>query len=102
MAYICVALPGGILFAGRLWGDARNPPVTPRRNDRRRNGVFFNQVITSGVYTASIGLCGNIGASAPGEITVIGRGLMTNGLFIQTYTSAGVLADRGFHVSVQF
>lgn len=63
--------------------------------------VFFNQTITSGVYVATIGLCGNTGASAPGQITVVGRLGTTNGLFIETFNSAGVPADQGFHVVVE-
>ena len=64
--------------------------------------VFFNQTITSGVYVATIGLCGSVGASAPGQITVVGRVGTTNGLFIQTYNSAGVQADLSFHVVAAF
>ncbi len=65
--------------------------------------VFFGgSVITGGAYTASIGLAGNVGASAPGEITVVGRVGTANGLFIQTFDSTGALADRGFHVHVAF
>jgi hypothetical protein len=64
--------------------------------------VFFNQTITSGVYVATIGLCGSVGASAPGQITVVGRVGTTNGLFIQTYNSAGVPADLSFHVVAAF
>lgn len=64
--------------------------------------VFFNQVVTSGVYTATIGLCGNVGTSPPGEITVTGRVGTVNGVFIQTSDSAGNPADRGFHLNVLF
>lgn len=64
--------------------------------------VLFNQNITRGTYTASIGLAGNVGASAPGEITVVGRVGTANGLFIQTHDSAGALTDRGFHVVAMF
>jgi len=63
--------------------------------------VFFNQPVTTGVYVATVGLCGNLGASAPGQITVVGRFGTTNGLFIETYNSAGTLADLGFHVVVE-
>jgi hypothetical protein len=64
--------------------------------------VCFSAVINRGTYVASIGLPGNVGASPPGEITVVGRVTTTNCLFIQTYNSAGVLADRNFHVIVQY
>lgn len=87
----------GLLCAGQGFGV-----ISATRLFTGTYEVFFNQTITSGVYTASIGLCGNLGASLPGEITVVGRFGTTNGLFIQTYNSAGALADLGFHVSAQF
>ncbi|MEH6377504.1 hypothetical protein V7793_24695 [Streptomyces sp. KLMMK] len=62
--------------------------------------VCFNAPVTSGTYVASIGIPGNVGASATGEITVAGRNGTNNCLFLQTFNSAGALADRGFHVIV--
>jgi hypothetical protein len=62
----------------------------------------FNERITNGTYVASIGLPGNVFASPPGEITVVGRVSTNNCLFIQTFNSSGTLADRGFHVIVVF
>ncbi|QPP07851.1 hypothetical protein G4Z16_17205 [Streptomyces bathyalis] len=64
--------------------------------------VCFKVPVTNGTYTASIGLPGNSGDSDPGEITVVGRADTRNCLFIQTYNSAGALADRGFHVVVAY
>lgn len=64
--------------------------------------VFFDQVITAGTYVATIGIAGNVGASAPGEVTVVGRVGTNNGLFIQTYNSAGAPTDLGFHVVVMY
>ncbi|WP_058042958.1 hypothetical protein [Streptomyces roseifaciens] len=62
--------------------------------------VCFNVPITNGTYVASIGIPGNVGTSAPGEITVVGRFNTNNCLFIRTFNSAGALEDRGFHVHV--
>ena len=62
--------------------------------------VVFSHDLTGSAYVGSIGLPGSVGASAPGEITVVGRAGIPNGVFIQTYTSAGVLADRGFHLAI--
>jgi hypothetical protein len=62
--------------------------------------VVFSHDLTGSAYVGSIGLPGSLGASAPGEITVVGRAGIPNGVFIQTYTSAGVLADRGFHLAI--
>ena len=64
--------------------------------------VCFAVPITNGTYVASIGLPGNIGVPASGEITVVGRFATNNCLFIQTFNSAGMLADRGFHVAVVY
>ncbi|ROO61622.1 hypothetical protein EDC02_3569 [Micromonospora sp. Llam0] len=62
--------------------------------------VVFSHNLTGSAYVGSIGLSGSVGASAPGEITVVGRAGIPNGVFIQTFTSAGVLADRGFHLAI--
>jgi hypothetical protein len=64
--------------------------------------VCFAVPITNGTYVASIGFPGNSGASAPGEITVVGRAGTDNCLYIQTFNSAGTPADRGFHVVVVY
>ena len=34
-----------------------------------------------------------------GEITVVGRAGVPNGVFVQTFASNGVVADRNFHLS---
>lgn len=96
------AVTGAVASNGALCAGQGFGVVSATRISTGTYEVFFNQTITSGVYVASIGLCGNLGASAPGEITVVGRFGTTNGLFIQTYDSTGLLADRGFHVSAQF
>ncbi|RKT57385.1 hypothetical protein [Saccharothrix australiensis] len=65
--------------------------------------VFFGASdITRGAYVATLGLPGNVGASPSGEVNVVGRIDTANGLFIQTFDSAGALADRSFHVHVAF
>lgn len=64
--------------------------------------VCFDVEVTNGTYNASVGIPGNRGASQPGEVTVVGRVTTDNCLFIQTFDSAGVLADRGFHVTVVY
>lgn len=62
--------------------------------------IFPNRNIRACAYEATIGLSASSGASAPGEITVVGRATTTAGVFLQTYDSAGALADRGFHLTV--
>jgi hypothetical protein len=64
--------------------------------------VCFAVRVTHGTYVASIGLPGNESASASGEINVVGRIGTDNCLYIQTFNSQGVLADRGFHVVVAY
>ncbi|MFI5682713.1 hypothetical protein [Streptomyces sp. NPDC051636] len=64
--------------------------------------VCFNVPITNGTYVATIGLPGNVNASEPGEITVVGRIGTNNCLYIETFNSAGAPADRGFHVTVVY
>jgi hypothetical protein len=62
--------------------------------------VIFIQNVTRSAYLATIGLTGSAGVSPPGEIAVVGRAGNPNGVFVQTFTSAGVPADRSFHLHV--
>jgi hypothetical protein len=62
--------------------------------------VITTRNITACSWEATIGLTGFVGQSASGEITAQGRFLTNNGLYIQTFNSAGALADRAFHVNV--
>ncbi|MBV9142642.1 MAG: hypothetical protein JO115_17305 [Pseudonocardiales bacterium] len=62
--------------------------------------VIFNRKVRNCAYVATIGLAGSVGASPSGEIAVVGRASNVNGVFVQTFTSAGVTADRGFHLAV--
>jgi len=65
--------------------------------------VFFGgSNIVNGAYVATVGIPGNVGVSPSGEVVVVGRAGTTNGLFIQTFDSAGNPADRSFHVHVAF
>ncbi|MGI5213735.1 hypothetical protein [Plantactinospora sp. CA-290183] len=62
--------------------------------------VVFIQNITRSAFTATLGLTGSVGASPPGEIAVVGRAGVPNGVFVQTWNSAGTPADRAFHLHV--
>jgi hypothetical protein len=62
--------------------------------------VIFNRNVRNCAYVASIGLSGAVGASSPGEITVVGRFNNDRGVFVTTHNSAGAAADLGFHIAV--
>jgi len=62
--------------------------------------VDFAQNITGCAYLGTIGLTGSLGASAPGEITVVGRAGDANGVFVQTFNSAGALTNLSFHLGI--
>ncbi|AVT30291.1 MULTISPECIES: hypothetical protein [unclassified Plantactinospora] len=62
--------------------------------------VVFIQNVASSAFTATIGLTGSVGASPPGEIAVVGRAGIPAGVFVQTWNSSGVPADRAFHLHV--
>ncbi|MBF9127750.1 hypothetical protein I0C86_01870 [Plantactinospora sp. S1510] len=62
--------------------------------------VVFIQDVTRSAFTATIGLPGSVGGSPPGEIAVVGRAGVPNGVFVQTWNSAGTPADRSFHLHV--
>nr|MDT0662274.1 hypothetical protein [Micromonospora sp. DSM 115978] len=62
--------------------------------------VVFSHNVTGSAYVGTLGLSGSVGGSPPGEIAVVGRNGNPNGVFVQTFNSAGGAADRGFHLSV--
>ncbi|WP_329009872.1 hypothetical protein OG271_26260 [Micromonospora rifamycinica] len=62
--------------------------------------VVFSHDVTRSAYVGSIGLTGSVGASPSGEIAVVGRAGVPNGVFVQTFTSAGAPADRAFHLTI--
>jgi hypothetical protein len=60
--------------------------------------VHFTTNKTACAYTATVGLGGSSGTSAPGYATVVGSAADPNGVFMDTYGSNGVNADLGFHL----
>jgi hypothetical protein len=61
--------------------------------------VAFSHPVTGSALIATIGLSGSVGASPPGFITVVGRSGIPNAVFVQTYSSTGVLTNLGFHLT---
>ena len=62
--------------------------------------VFFPRDVTACSFTASIGLSGSAGTSAPGFITVVGAAVRSAGVFVTTDDTAGANANLGFHLAV--
>jgi hypothetical protein len=62
--------------------------------------VLFSHDITGSAYVGTIGLPGTSGSSPSGEIAVVGRAGAPNGVFVQTFDSAGKAADRSFHLAI--
>ncbi|MGC4805156.1 hypothetical protein [Micromonospora sp. DT233] len=62
--------------------------------------VVFSHDLTRSGYVGSIGLTGAVGSAPSGEIAVVGRFGVPNGVFVQTFTSTGVAADRSFHLTI--
>ncbi|MGE0136160.1 MAG: hypothetical protein AB7L91_19540 [Dehalococcoidia bacterium] len=62
--------------------------------------VRFNRNVRGCAYVASIGLSGAVGASSPGEVTVVGRFGDDRGVFVTTHNSGGAATDLGFHLAV--
>jgi hypothetical protein len=61
--------------------------------------VKFDQDITECALLGTTGATGFTGTS-PGEISVQGKALTTDSLFIQTFTTTGTAANREFYVAV--
>ncbi|SCL29830.1 hypothetical protein GA0070616_3958 [Micromonospora nigra] len=62
--------------------------------------VQFGVNVASGVYAATIGRADSCCIPPAGEVSVAPRLLTPTAVFIQTYNSAGVPADRPFHLIV--
>jgi hypothetical protein len=62
--------------------------------------VRFNKNVRNCMYTATIGLSGISGSSAPGFITVVGGNSAVQNVYLTTHDIDGVQANRGFHLLV--
>ncbi|PZF86363.1 hypothetical protein [Micromonospora endophytica] len=62
--------------------------------------VLFNRNVTRSAYLATIGTDQQCCVPPAGEISVAPRLDTPNAVFIQTYDSTGVPADRPFHLAV--
>lgn len=74
--------------------------VSSAKNGTGLYAVRFNADIRRCSFQATLGLSTFTGASPSGEIAVVGLFGSTNGVFVQTFNSAGAPADRGFHLTV--
>jgi hypothetical protein len=61
--------------------------------------VHFASNKTQCAYTATVGLSGSSGTSAPGYATVVGAAVDPNGVFMDTYNPAGSNAALGYHLA---
>lgn len=88
-----VVNPDGTLARGRF-------ALSSKKLGTGQYEVIFLFNVRSAAYLASIGLSGFVGASAAGEINVVGRVSDVRGVFIETANSSGALTDLGFHLGV--
>ena len=61
--------------------------------------VFTHDVRGSG-YVGTTGLTGSAGVAPSGQIAVVGRAGIANGVFVETFAGNGAAADRSFHLAV--
>lgn len=61
--------------------------------------VLFDHDLTGSAYVGTIGISTPV-TSPPGIIVVAPRAGASNGVFVQTFNSAGVLTDLAFHLAV--
>ncbi|MEH1014537.1 hypothetical protein V6U90_15680 [Micromonospora sp. CPCC 206060] len=88
-----VVSSGGVLFRGLN-------VVSALRLTTGQYQVIFDHDVSRGSFQGTIGLTGSVGISPPGEIAVVGRTGIPNGVFVQTWNSAGARADLSFHLAV--
>lgn len=91
----CFAIirPDGSLAGGKL-------VLSTLRIGTGTYDIRFKRRVVGCAYTANVGLPGNIGASAPGFTTVVGRAGTNNGVFLQTFAPSGGESDLGFHLVI--
>ncbi len=63
-------------------------------------GVVFGSDVTGCAYQATVGRSGTEATENPGFVTVVRWAANVDGVLVQTYDPAGVLADKGFHLAV--
>jgi hypothetical protein len=67
------------------------------------NGVYqvqFYEPVSTCAFLGTIGLTGSAGESPAGEIAVVGRAGDPDGVFVETFNSAGALENLSFHLGV--
>lgn len=80
--------------------DRGNGVTLTNKSDTGDYQVRFNKNVRGCVYVATIGLPGSLGVELPGQIGVAGENASVNGVWIDTYDSAGNESDRSFHLLV--
>ena len=80
--------------------DRGNGVTFTNKSDTGDYQVRFNKNVRNCVYIATVGLPGSLGVELPGQIGVVGENASVNGVWIDTYDSAGTEADRSFHLLV--
>lgn len=93
----CFALVGS---GGGLAGPSKDA-LSATKLSTGTYDVRFRYNIDRCAWSATIGLATFSGSVAGGEITTAGRVGTTSGVFVQTFNSAGALADKPFHLIIQ-
>jgi len=62
--------------------------------------VIFPRNVVNCIYVATLAEPGSFSTGGPGEVGVTGRAGNVNGVFVNTYTSAGAGSDQPFNILV--
>lgn len=62
--------------------------------------IIFRRTVRACTYIGTQGYTGTSGSPPDGTVTVVGRFGQTRGVWLSTYDSAGMNADRAFHLMV--
>ena len=76
------------------------PGATSGRLGVGAYSVLFPVNVRHCAYLATIGLAGSNSSARPGFITVVGRALHRNGVFVTTFNASGGSSGRPFHLIV--
>jgi hypothetical protein len=98
-ASLCQSLWAVVNSDGSL-ARAGCPGTASKLDTTGQYQVTFPRNVRNCAYTGSIGVTGDSGAAGDGTVTTAGLAISADGVFLETFNSAGAFTDEPFHLSV--
>jgi hypothetical protein len=97
-ASLCQSLWAVVNFDGSLT-RAGCPGTSSANLTEGQFKVTFPRNVRNCAYIATVGLVGDSGTASDGTVTVVGLAASVDGVFVQTFSSAGAPTNEPFHLS---